>query len=105
MENSKNSKFLGMVRDALGGVGGSSLSIFTGFSKDFEKLNFQNLKFVKNRFKTGRPSASRRPRGSKIRRKAGNGVMSRKALTIFIKVQRFLTDFYMIFTYFYIIFI
>ena len=45
--------FLGMVRDALGGIGGSSLSIFTGFSKDFEKLNFQKLKIDQNRFKMG----------------------------------------------------
>ena len=44
---------LGMVRDALGGVRGSSLSIFTGFSKEFEKLHFQKLKFVQNRFKMG----------------------------------------------------
>ena len=41
-----------MVRDALGGVRGSSLSIFTGFSKDFEKLNFQKLEFGQNEFKT-----------------------------------------------------
>ena len=47
------SNFLGMVRDALGGIGGSSLSIFTGFSKDFEKLNFQKLKIDQNRFKMG----------------------------------------------------
>ena len=50
---SKKSEFLGMVRDALGGVRGSSLSIFTGFSKDFEKLNFQKLKIGRNRFKMG----------------------------------------------------
>ena len=52
-KKSKTSKFLGMVRDALGGVRGSSLSIFTGFSKDFEKLNFQKLKIDRNRFKMG----------------------------------------------------
>ena len=50
-KKSKNSKFLGMVRDALGGIGGSSLSIFTGFSKDFEKLNFRIFKIGRNRFK------------------------------------------------------
>ena len=33
-----------MVRDALGSVGGSSLSIFTGFSKDFEKSKIRKLK-------------------------------------------------------------
>ena len=49
----KKSNFFGMVRDALGGVRGSSLSIFTGFSKDFEKLNFQKLKIGRNWFKTG----------------------------------------------------
>ena len=49
----QKSNFFGMVRDALGGVGGSSLSIFTGFSKDFEKLNFQKLKIGRNRFKMG----------------------------------------------------
>ena len=49
----KKSKFLGMVRDALGGIGGSSLSIFTGFSKDFEKLKIQKLKVGRNRFKMG----------------------------------------------------
>ena len=49
----KKSKFFGMVRDALGGIGGSSLSIFTGFSKDFEKLKIQHLKIGRNRFKMG----------------------------------------------------
>ena len=52
-KTSKKSNFLGMVQDALGGVGGSSLSIFTGFSKDFEKLNVQKLKIGRNRFKMG----------------------------------------------------
>ena len=52
-KKSKKSKILGMVRDALGSVGGSSLSIFTGFSKDFEKLNFRKLKIGRNRFKMG----------------------------------------------------
>ena len=47
----KKSKFFGMVRDALGGIGGSSLSIFTGFSKDFEKLKIRKLKIDQNRFK------------------------------------------------------
>ena len=42
---------MGVIRDALGGIGGSSLSIFTGFSKDFEKLNFQKLNFVQNQSK------------------------------------------------------
>ena len=50
---SKNSKFLGMVRDALGGVRGSSLSNFDGFLNIFEKLNFQKLKIGRNRFKMG----------------------------------------------------
>ena len=49
----REKKKWGMVRDALGGIGGSSLSIFTGFSKDFEKLNFQKLKIDRNRFKMG----------------------------------------------------
>ena len=31
-KKSKKSKLLGMIRDALGGIRGSSLSIFTGFS-------------------------------------------------------------------------
>ena len=47
----EKSKFLGMVRDALGGIGGSSLSNFKGFSKKTKKLNFQKLKIVQNRFK------------------------------------------------------
>ena len=42
---------MGMVRDALGCVGGSFLNNFTGFSKDFEKLNFQKLKIGRNPFK------------------------------------------------------
>ena len=42
-----------MIRDALGGIGGSSLSIFTGFSKDFEKLKIRKLKIGRNRFKMG----------------------------------------------------
>ena len=41
----KTIKFLGMVRDALGGIGGSSLSMFTGFLKDFENSNFQKIIF------------------------------------------------------------
>ena len=49
----KKSKIFGMVRDALGGVRGSSLSIFTGFSKDFEKLKIRKLKIGRNRFKMG----------------------------------------------------
>ena len=49
----KTSKVLGLIRDALGGVGGSSLSNFEGFSKNFEKLNFQILKIGRNRFKMG----------------------------------------------------
>ena len=52
-KNRKTTKILGMVRDALGSVGGSSLSIFTGFSKDFEKLKFRKLKIGQNRFKIG----------------------------------------------------
>ena len=70
-----------MVRDALGGVGGSFLSNFRGFSKNFKKSKNQKLKIDQNTFKKGRPSASRRPQGSKIRKKkkspknsAGNGV-------------------------------
>ena len=47
----KKLKFLGMVRDAFGGVRGSSLSIFTGFSKEFEKLKIRKLKIGRNRFK------------------------------------------------------
>ena len=58
-----------MVRDALGGVGGSFLSNFTGFSKNFENSKIQNLKIDQNTFKMGRPSASRRPQSSKIRKK------------------------------------
>ena len=46
-------KFLGMVRDALGGIGGSSLSIFTGISKDIEELKIRKLKIDQNRFKMG----------------------------------------------------
>ena len=60
IEKIKKTNFLGMIRDALGGIGGSSLSIFTGFLKDFEQLNFQKLKndqnrlkWVKNTFKIG----------------------------------------------------
>ena len=49
----KKNNLFGMIRDALGGIGGSSLSIFTGLLKDFEKLNFQKLKFVQNQFKMG----------------------------------------------------
>ena len=52
-KNMKNTKLLGMIRDALGGIGGSSLSIFTGFSKDFEKLKIRKLKIGRNRFKMG----------------------------------------------------
>ena len=40
----KKSIIFGMVRDALGGIGGSSLSILTGFSKDFEKNDFSKIK-------------------------------------------------------------
>ena len=51
---SKKSKILGMVRDALGSVGGSSLSVFTGFSKNFEKLKIRKLKkLVETRLKCG----------------------------------------------------
>ena len=53
IEKSKKSKFLGMVRDALGGIGGSSLSNFTGFSKNFEKIEIRKLKIGRNRFKMG----------------------------------------------------
>ena len=49
----KNSKLLGMIRDALGGVRGSSLSNFDRFSKDFENLKIQKLKIDRNRFKMG----------------------------------------------------
>ena len=49
----KKSKIFGMIRDALKGIGGSSLSIFTGFLNNFEKLNFQKLKIDQNRFKMG----------------------------------------------------
>ena len=49
----KKSKFFGMVRDALGGVGGSSLSNFEGFLNNFEKLKIQKLKMGRNRFKMG----------------------------------------------------
>ena len=49
-KTSTKSKILGMVRDALGSVGGSSLSIFTGFSKNFEKLKFRKLKIGRNPF-------------------------------------------------------
>ena len=42
--NKNQKKNGGMVRDALGGIGGSSLSIFTGFSQDFEKLKIRKLK-------------------------------------------------------------
>ena len=52
-ENMKTSKFFGMIRDALGGVRGSSLSNFDGFSKDFEKLKIRNLKIGRNRVKMG----------------------------------------------------
>ena len=44
---------LWMVRDALGGIRGSSMSIFTGFSKDFEKFKIRKLKIGRNRFKMG----------------------------------------------------
>ena len=47
-KKSKKSIFFGMVRDALGSVGGSSLSIFTGFSKNFEKLKIRKLKIGRN---------------------------------------------------------
>ena len=47
----KKSKILGLIRDALGGVGGSSLSIFGGFSKNFENLKNQKLKIGPNPFK------------------------------------------------------
>ena len=47
----KKSKILGLVRDALGGVGGSSLSMFTGFSKQITKSKIQKLKNVPNPFK------------------------------------------------------
>ena len=40
----KKSKILELIRDALGGVGGSSLSMFKGFSKKIEKLKIQKLK-------------------------------------------------------------
>ena len=49
----KKSKFVGMIWDALGGIGGSSLSMFTGFSKDLENMNFQKLKIDQNRFEMG----------------------------------------------------
>ena len=49
-KKSKKSKILGMVRDALGSVGGSSLSIFTGCSKNSEKLKFRKLKIGRNPF-------------------------------------------------------
>ena len=52
-KKSKISKFLGMVRDALGGIGGSSLSIFMGFLKNLEKSNFRKLKIGQHRFKMG----------------------------------------------------
>ena len=36
--------FLGLIRDALGGVGGSFSEAFGGFSKNFDdKLNIQTL--------------------------------------------------------------
>ena len=44
-------KFLVMVRDALGGTGRSSLSMFTVFSNMFEKLKIQNIKIGQNPFK------------------------------------------------------
>ena len=50
-KKSKKSKILGMVRDALGSVGGSSLSIFTGFAKNFEKLKIRKLQIGQNPFK------------------------------------------------------
>ena len=53
VESHKKSNLFGMIRDALGGIGGSSLSIFTGFSKDFEKLKIRKLKIGRNRFKMG----------------------------------------------------
>ena len=43
-----------MIRDALGGVPGSSLSIFTGFSKDFEDLKIRKLKVGQNTFEINR---------------------------------------------------
>ena len=44
IQKSKTLKKMGMVRDALGSVGGSSLSIFTGFSKNVEKLKIRKFK-------------------------------------------------------------
>ena len=49
-KKSKTPNMLGMVRDALGGIGGSSLSMFTGFSKNFEKLKIRKLKIGRNPF-------------------------------------------------------
>ena len=43
----KTSKILGLVQDGLGGVGGSFLINFGGFSKNFEQLKFPNLKIAK----------------------------------------------------------
>ena len=53
VQNFEKSKIFGMIRDALGGIRRSSLSIFTGFSKDFEKLKIRKLKMGRNRFKMG----------------------------------------------------
>ena len=39
-----------LVRDALGGVGESSLSIFTGFLNVFEKSNIRKSKIGQNPF-------------------------------------------------------
>ena len=44
------SKILGLVRDALGGVGWSFLNKFEGFSKEFEKLKIKKIKFVTHQF-------------------------------------------------------
>ena len=43
-KQTQKSKLLGVARDALGGIGGSSLSNFGGFSKDFEKVKIRKIK-------------------------------------------------------------
>ena len=52
-KKTKNSKFLGMVRDALGDIRGSFLSNVDGFSKDFEKIKIRSSKIDQNRFRMG----------------------------------------------------
>ena len=70
----KKSKKFGLIRDAWGGVGGSSLSVFRGFSKEVKKLKNQKLKIDQNMVGLRPPGGPGRvPQGRIRKRTAGNG--------------------------------